>query len=81
MKVCKNKYKESKSKNLLEYFEKENLEPDYACREGFCGSCKLKLIEGEVEYHEEVIAFIDDDEFLPCISSPKNNLKVGKICN
>ena len=51
---------------LLEALEKHQLEMHYHCRSGFCGACRTKLLEGEVEYKTDPLAFIDDDEILPC---------------
>lgn len=51
---------------LLTALEAANINIHYHCREGFCGACRTKLIEGEVEYTTDPLAFIDDDEILPC---------------
>jgi len=51
---------------LLTALEAKNVHIHHHCREGFCGACRTKLIEGEVEYTTDPLAFIDDDEILPC---------------
>ncbi|TRY30174.1 class I ribonucleotide reductase maintenance protein YfaE [Aliiglaciecola sp. M165] len=53
-------------KTVLENLEAQNVEVHYHCREGFCGACRTKLIKGEVDYTTDPLAYIDDDEFLPC---------------
>lgn len=68
---------ENDSNNILEYLEKKGLNPDYACREGFCGSCRLQILEGDVKYNQEPLAFIREKEILPCISKPINKIKIG----
>lgn len=51
---------------LLEALEREGVAVEFQCREGFCGSCQVALLEGEVEYVEQPIAFIPDGKVLPC---------------
>jgi len=62
--------------SLLEAIESEEIEIEYQCRQGFCGSCRLKLVEGKVAYFEEPIAFIPEDHILPCCCRPKSDLSV-----
>jgi ferredoxin-NADP reductase/predicted pyridoxine 5'-phosphate oxidase superfamily flavin-nucleotide-binding protein len=35
---------------LLELAERSGLNPDYSCRGGSCGTCKTRLVSGEVHY-------------------------------
>ncbi len=51
---------------LLDDLEAHNIAIEYHCREGFCGACRCKIISGEVDYTTDPLAFIDDDEILPC---------------
>ncbi|OED49953.1 (Fe-S)-binding protein [Endozoicomonas sp. (ex Bugula neritina AB1)] len=62
--------------NLLEALESQNIEVEYQCREGFCGSCQVQLIEGEVEYDSEPIAFIPDGKILPCCCRAQTDLTI-----
>lgn len=57
-------------KTLLESIEANNIEAPYHCRDGFCGACRCKLIDGEIDYIIDPLAFIDDDEVLLCCSIP-----------
>ncbi|GAB3016243.1 class I ribonucleotide reductase maintenance protein YfaE [Bowmanella dokdonensis] len=66
----------SKDKTLLESLEAQQVDVHYHCREGFCGACRTKLLEGEVEYVTDPLAFIDDDEILPCCCVPVSDLKI-----
>lgn len=68
------KYQHAQS--LLESLEAQDIHIEYQCREGYCGSCRIKLVEGEVHYTEEPMAWIDDDEILPCCCIPKSPLKL-----
>jgi hypothetical protein len=57
--------------SILEFAEANDLNPDYSCRQGICGTCMCKLLEGEVEYHSEPTAAITPGSVLICISKPK----------
>ena len=57
--------------SILEFAEANDLNPDYSCRAGICGTCMCKLIEGEVTYLETPTATIDQGSVLICISKPK----------
>ncbi|BDX06669.1 ferredoxin [Planctobacterium marinum] len=52
--------------SMLESLEAHGIEVHYHCREGFCGACRTKLLSGKVTYLTDPLAFIDDDEILPC---------------
>ena len=43
----------------------------YSARAG-----RSKLINGEVEYTTDPLAFIDDDEILPCCCIPISNIEI-----
>ena len=58
------------AKTLLESLEAQDVTLNYQCREGYCGSCRTQLLEGEVHYTEEPMAWINDDEILPCCCIP-----------
>ncbi len=64
-------------KNLLECLENANVEVHYHCRDGFCGACRVTLVEGEIYYpNGEPLAFIGDGEILSCCSIPKSDIKL-----
>jgi len=63
-------------KTILTALEAADVHIHYHCREGFCGACRTKLIEGEVEYTTDPLAFIDDDEILPCCCVAKCPLTI-----
>lgn len=66
----------SEDKSLLESIEQHNVEVHYHCREGFCGACRTRLISGDVEYTTSPLAYIDDDEILPCCCKPKSDIEI-----
>lgn len=63
-------------KNILNSLERENIESHYHCRDGFCGACRCKLLEGEVEYPIPPIAYIGDEEILTCCSKPITDISI-----
>ncbi|MER2493421.1 class I ribonucleotide reductase maintenance protein YfaE [Catenovulum sediminis] len=69
-------YQSSGKNSLLEYFEAQNLEVHYHCRDGYCGACRTVLCEGQVSYPKEPLAFIRRGEFLPCCSEPSSDLVI-----
>ncbi|NRB41261.1 MAG: 2Fe-2S ferredoxin-like protein [Pseudomonadales bacterium] len=60
--------------NLLESLEAKKIQVPYQCRDGYCGSCRCKKISGDVVYLKEPMAWINDDEILPCVSIPTSDL-------
>lgn len=63
-------------KSLLESLEAAGIACHYHCRDGFCGACRTKLLSGTVDYLTDPLAFIDDDEILPCCCYPTSEIKV-----
>ncbi len=61
------------AENLLEFAEANGLNPPYSCRQGLCGTCECKLLEGEVEYLEPPTADVADGAVLICIAKPKTS--------
>jgi len=57
--------------SLLEFAEANDLNPAYSCRQGICGTCMCRILEGEVEYQETPVAAIEDGSVLICVSTPK----------
>ena len=57
--------------NLLELAEEAGLAPAFGCRSGICGSCKTRMIGGNVDYLEEPLAPRAHDEVLLCCSVPR----------
>jgi len=56
--------------SLLEFAEAHGLLPEYGCRSGQCGSCKVKLAVGKVSYNQPLQTSINDDEVLLCCAMP-----------
>ncbi|QDC44554.1 class I ribonucleotide reductase maintenance protein YfaE [Methylophilus medardicus] len=61
---------------LLEGLERTGHEVEFQCRGGYCGACRVRLIDGEVQYLDQPLAFIATDEILPCCCVPKSDIHV-----
>ena len=56
--------------SLLEFSEAHGFEPEFGCRSGQCGACKVQLVSGEVSYQSAVSADLAEDEILLCCAKP-----------
>lgn len=61
---------------LLDVLELHDVEVEYQCRSGYCGVCRLKLVKGDVVYHQQPLAFINDGEILPCCCMPLTDIEL-----
>ena len=55
---------------LLEFAEAHGLTPEYGCRSGKCGACKVKLLSGKVTYKQAISSPLEDGEILLCSAVP-----------
>ena len=60
--------------SLLDFIESRGIEVDCLCRAGECGSCRTRILEGEVEYHREPAINPGRGFCLLCVSTPKTDL-------
>lgn len=56
--------------SLLELAETRGLTPEFSCRGGSCGTCKTKLLAGQVSYLSPPGINLEDDEVLICCAVP-----------
>jgi ferredoxin-NADP reductase/predicted pyridoxine 5'-phosphate oxidase superfamily flavin-nucleotide-binding protein len=56
--------------SLLELAESRGLHPEFSCRGGSCGTCKTRLISGEVNYPQPPAEVPDPGEVLICCAVP-----------
>lgn len=61
---------EPESGTLLELAEAQELKPEFGCRNGACGSCVTRVLEGEVTYRVPPRASLQADEILLCCAVP-----------
>lgn len=62
---------------LLEVMEAADIETRYHCRNGFCGACRTQLIQGEVTYINEPLAFVRPGECLACCCIATSDLEIN----
>lgn len=62
--------------SLLENLEKCGFHPEYQCRIGFCGCCRIKLKKGKVSYTSLPLAFFQKNEILACCCKVEENLEI-----
>jgi ferredoxin len=41
----------------------------YSCQQGYCGTCKVKVLAGQVDHRGRTV--VGDDEMLVCMSRAK----------
>ena len=58
------------SGSLLELAEARGLSPEFSCREGHCGTCRTRLLAGEVTYLKPPQASVGEGEVLLCCARP-----------
>lgn len=66
-------------KTILENLESQGFTPDYQCREGYCGCCRMKLLAGEVSYQEEPLGYMEIGDLLPCCSSLLSDIELSDL--
>lgn len=62
--------------SLLVALESHNVCVEYQCREGYCGSCRVKLVAGEVQWLTKPLALIQPGEILPCCCKAKGDIEI-----
>jgi len=55
---------------LLEFAEAHGFTPEFGCRSGQCGACKVQLISGNIAYQTEHPSAVNENEVLLCCSVP-----------
>ncbi|ASU36915.1 FAD-binding oxidoreductase [Herbaspirillum sp. meg3] len=60
----------SDSGSLLELAEQRGLNPESSCRDGRCGTCRTRVLQGEVTYAKTPGFAVEADEALICCALP-----------
>lgn len=64
-------------KTLLNCLEKNDVEVHYHCRDGFCGACRVTLVQGKITYpNGDPLAFVGENEILPCCCVPVSDIRL-----
>lgn len=70
-------FQEAKDPNILTCLEAKGVELHSHCRAGFCGTCRVNLIRGEVRYPGGIpLAYVREGEILPCCCEPVSDLEI-----
>ena len=64
---------------LLEFAEAHGLSPAYGCRAGQCGSCAVRMTQGEISYRLDNVAKTADGEVLICCAVPAKDTAPLKL--
>ncbi|AIN47303.1 class I ribonucleotide reductase maintenance protein YfaE [Candidatus Palibaumannia cicadellinicola] len=67
---------ESIHRSLLDALEMHLVPVEFQCRSGYCGACRLRLLDGKVKYNLEPLAFIHRGDILPCCCLPIENIEL-----
>ncbi|MGB0466502.1 MAG: 2Fe-2S iron-sulfur cluster-binding protein [Pontibacterium sp.] len=62
--------------SLLDALEAQEIEAPYSCRGGYCGCCKVRLLEGEVEQVQDALFDVGPEEILACCAVPKTHIEI-----
>lgn len=66
-----------KKQTLLDCLEAADVEVHYHCRDGFCGACRVTLLEGDINYPlGEPLAYVGHSEILPCCCVPVTDISL-----
>ncbi|ABL02279.1 ferredoxin [Candidatus Ruthia magnifica str. Cm (Calyptogena magnifica)] len=63
-------------RSILTELEQHNVFINHSCRQGYCGSCILQLLFGDV-IHQDSFIPLSKGEILACRAIPVTNIKIG----
>ncbi len=61
--------------SLLVALEAHQVEVEYQCRSGYCGSCRCRLVAGQVDWLTEPLAFINEGEIFALLLPGKRRYR------
>jgi ferredoxin-NADP reductase len=64
---------------LLAALERNGYHPEFSCRAGICGSCKLRILEGDVDQQGEILSPAEkaNGYVLSCIAHPMGQVTLA----
>ncbi|CAL4319853.1 Uncharacterized ferredoxin-like protein YfaE [Buchnera aphidicola (Chaitophorus sp. 3695)] len=63
--------------SLLQILIKNNINIDYQCKDGYCGTCKVILITGKILYFKKKpIAMLKKNEIVSCCCKVLSDIKI-----
>ncbi|MBP3194539.1 MAG: 2Fe-2S ferredoxin-like protein [Cardiobacteriaceae bacterium] len=69
----------SSGETLLEAMENADIPCEYQCRQGYCGHCRMRLVQGKYSYRDTPLAYIRDGEILPCLAQIEADMEIAKV--
>ncbi|QCI16436.1 2Fe-2S iron-sulfur cluster binding domain-containing protein [Buchnera aphidicola (Aphis craccivora)] len=62
--------------SLLSILKKNNIHIGYQCKSGYCGTCRIEIIQGKVNYliKQPIAALFKKNEIFPCCCKPNGNI-------
>ncbi|TKI04783.1 class I ribonucleotide reductase maintenance protein YfaE [Martelella alba] len=67
---------EAGHRSLLDVLEANRIPVEFQCRSGYCGSCRLRLVRGEVRYSQPPLACLRPGDILPCCCLPAGDIEL-----
>lgn len=76
--IYKKKTIYKKKISLLSILEKNNINIEYQCKSGYCGSCRVQMLNGSVSYmiKKPIAALFKKQEIFPCCCQPNGNITI-----
>ncbi|QCI20914.1 2Fe-2S iron-sulfur cluster binding domain-containing protein [Buchnera aphidicola (Hyperomyzus lactucae)] len=64
--------------SLLLILKLNNINIEYQCQSGYCGICRIELIQGKIFYPEKkpMAAVCKKGEIFPCCCHPNGNITI-----
>ncbi|QEW06950.1 class I ribonucleotide reductase maintenance protein YfaE [Nitrincola iocasae] len=62
--------------SLLDALEAQQIPAAYNCRGGYCGTCKVRLLDGQVEAVQDALVDLKEDEILTCCCRPATHIEI-----
>jgi ferredoxin len=62
--------------SLLDALEAQQIPAPYNCRGGYCGCCKVRLLDGDVEPVQDALVDCAEGEVLTCCCRPKGHIEI-----
>jgi len=62
--------------SLLDSMEEHKIPISYNCRGGYCGSCKVQLTEGKVNWVQDSLVCLEAGEILVCCCVPDGSISL-----
>lgn len=67
----------SQDVNLLDALHQNGVDVPYQCKDGYCGTCRMKIVKGEVTYTEPPLALLNQGEILPCCATVNGDIELA----